>query len=56
MIIRYLLFLTFIILFIIFSFVLLKDLGDDRKKIEKAVNMEKIKEQTIWQKGPKHKR
>lgn len=56
MIIRYLLFLTFIILFIIFTLVLLKDLGDDRNKIEKTINVEKGKEQTIWQKGPKHKR
>lgn len=56
MIIRYLLFLAFIILFIFFAFILLKDLGDNRKKIEKAINTEKKPEQTIWQKGPKHKR
>lgn len=65
MIFRFLIFIIIVILFIIFGFSLVKDLGDCRKKVEKKIKTESAAavaaevsstSQEFWQKGPKHKK
>lgn len=58
MIIRYLVFLLVIVFVLFIGLMLVKELGDNRKKLEKQLKLDATNnnEQSIWEKGPKHKR
>lgn len=60
MIIRYLVFIMFVVGFVIFGFMLIKDLGQNRKEIEKKIKMQSDlntidSNQNLWQLSQKKK-
>lgn len=55
MILRILVFAVSVLIFIFIGLVLIKDLGENRVKVEKRTKLEKLNssDQVVWQKGSK---